>query len=140
MLTNRRERWELFDVGVGIQTQLLAIPTFTLPNPTTRQQLIFDQAKYDSLKLEEKAAVDKVSGEAATRMFASGWNCTDAASREIQKQTSVQRQVANESFINEIKAKQAVLEDKWVAAAEARGLKNARAMLDEFRADTTKVK
>ena len=34
----------------------------------------------------------------------------------------------------------AALEDKWVAAAEAKGLKNARAVLDEFRAETQKLK
>ena len=48
--------------------------------------------------------------------------------------------LANEAFVNDVKAKQAQLEDKWVAAAEARGLKNARAVLAEFRAETQKLK
>ena len=48
--------------------------------------------------------------------------------------------MANEAFVNEVKAKQAQLEDKWVAAAEGRGLKNARAVLAEFRAETQKLK
>ena len=87
-----------------------------------------------------EAAVDKVSGEAAARLFAAGWDRTDAASREIQKTTGVQRQMASEAFINDVKARQAQLEDKWVAAAEARGLKNARAVLAEFRAETQKLK
>ena len=147
------ESFELLSTGVmdgtffpdeSLQSMRLSMVKYatTFPGGLYNTSFVFmmNQAKYDSLKPEEKAAVDKVSGEAATRMFASGWDRTDAASREIQKQTSVQRQVANESFINEIRAKQAVLEDKWVAAAEARGLKNARAVLAEFRADTTKVK
>jgi hypothetical protein len=38
--TNKRERWELFDVDAGTLTQLPAPATATanLPNPTTRQQ------------------------------------------------------------------------------------------------------
>jgi hypothetical protein len=41
VLTNRRERWELFDVGIGIQTQPVAFSIFTLSNPTTMQQPMF---------------------------------------------------------------------------------------------------
>jgi hypothetical protein len=47
---------------------------------------------------------------------------------------------ASEAFVNEVKAKQAVLEDRWAAAAEAKGLKNAKAVLAEFRAEIAKVK
>ena len=32
------------------------------------------------------------------------------------------------------------LEDKWAAAAEAKGLKNAKAVLAEFRSEIAKVK
>ena len=59
---------------------------------------------------------------------------------QLEKQTGVQRQMANEAFVNDVKAKQAALEDRWVAAAEGRGLKNARAVLSEFRAETQKLK
>jgi TRAP-type transport system periplasmic protein len=48
--------------------------------------------------------------------------------------------VASDAFVNEVKAKQAALEDRWVTAAEARGLKNARAVLAEFRAEAQKAK
>ena len=114
----------------------------TFPGGLYNTSFVFmmNKAKYDGLKPEERAAIDKVSGEYAARLFAAGWDRTDAASRDIQKTTGVQRQMANEAFVNEVKAKQAQLEDKWVAAAEARGLKNARAVLAEFRAETQKLK
>ena len=51
-----------------------------------------------------------------------------------------QRQAADAAFVNEVKLKQAALENKWVATAESRGLKNARAVLEEFRAEIQKVK
>ncbi|MDZ4291576.1 MAG: ABC transporter substrate-binding protein, partial [Hydrogenophaga sp.] len=114
----------------------------TFPGGLYNTSFVFmmNPAKYNSLKPEERAVIDKVSGEAATRLFAAGWDRTDAASRDIQKQTGVQRQMANEAFVNEVKAKQAALEDRWVAAAEGRGLKNAREVLAEFRAETQKLK
>ncbi|MDO9483493.1 MAG: ABC transporter substrate-binding protein, partial [Hydrogenophaga sp.] len=101
---------------------------------------MMNPAKYNSLKPEERAVIDKVSGEAAARLFAAGWDRTDAASRDIQKQTGVQRQMASAAFVDDVKAQQAALEDRWVAAAEGRGLKNARAVLAEFRAETQKLK
>ena len=147
------DSFELLSTGVmdgtffpdeSLQSMRLSMVKYatTFPGGLYNTSFVFmmNQAKYDSLKPEEKAAVDKVSGEAATRMFAAGWDRTDAASRDIQKQTGVQRQMASDAFINEVKAKQAVLEDKWVAAAEGRGLKNARAVLAEFRAETQKLK
>ncbi|MEZ5646514.1 MAG: TRAP transporter substrate-binding protein [Burkholderiaceae bacterium] len=96
--------------------------------------------KYKGLSAEDKAVVDKISGETAARIFGEGWNKVDAASREVQKTQGVQRIQADEAFINEVRGKQAALEDRWAAAAEAKGLKNAKAVLAEFRAEIDKVK
>jgi len=102
---------------------------------------MMNQDKYRSLTAEQKAAVDKLSGEYVARLFGQGWDALDKASREgAQKDQGVQRIRASEAFVNEVKAKQAGLEDKWVAAAEAKGLKNAKAVLTEFRAEIGKVK
>ncbi|MCU0943644.1 MAG: TRAP transporter substrate-binding protein [Hydrogenophaga sp.] len=147
------ESFELLSTGVmdgtffpdeSLQSMRLSMVKYatTFPGGLYNTSFVFmmNPAKYNALKPEEKAAIDKVSGENAARLFASGWDRTDAASRDIQKTTGVQRQVANEAFVNEVKAKQQQLEDRWVTAAEARGLKNARAVLAEFRAETQKLK
>ncbi|QRR34616.1 TRAP transporter substrate-binding protein [Hydrogenophaga sp. YM1] len=147
------DSFELLSTGVmdgtffpdeSLQSMRLGMVRYatTFPGGLYNTSFVFmmNQAKFDSLKPEEKAAITKVSGEHAARLFAAGWDRTDAASRNIQKTTGVQRQMANEAFVNDVKAKQAQLEDKWVAAAEARGLKNARAVLAEFRAETQKLK
>ena len=147
------DSFELLSTGVmdgtffpdeSLQSMRLGMVKYatTFPGGLYNTSFVFmmNKAKYDSLKPEERAAIDKVSGEYAARLFAAGWDRTDAASRDIQKTTGVQRQMANEAFVNEVKAKQAQLEDKWVAAAEGRGLKNARAVLAEFRAETQKLK
>ncbi len=101
---------------------------------------MMNPAKYSALSPQDKAVVDKLSGEYAARLFGEGWDKVDAASRELQKTQGVQRVTADESFIKAVAAKQAELEDKWAAAAAAKGLKDPKAVLAEFRAEIKKVK
>jgi TRAP-type transport system periplasmic protein len=97
--------------------------------------------KYKALSAPDKAVVDKLSGEYVSRLFGAGWDKADDASvNGAQKAQGVQRIKASDAFVNEVKAKQAQLEDKWAAAAEAKGLKNAKGVLAEFRAEIAKVK
>ncbi len=101
---------------------------------------MMNPAKYNALSAQDKAVVDKLSGEYAARLFGEGWDKVDAASRELQKTQGVQRVQADESFVKAVAAKQAELEDKWAAAAAAKGLKDPKAVLAEFRAEIKKVK
>jgi len=115
----------------------------TFPGGLYNVSFVFmmNQDKYRSLTAEQKAAVDKLSGEHVARLFGRGWDAADKTAREgVLKEQGVQYLAASEAFVNEVKAKQAGLEDKWVAAAEAKGLKNAKAVLTEFRAEIGKVK
>lgn len=101
---------------------------------------MMNPAKYNALSAQDKAVVDKLSGEYAARLFGEGWDRVDAASRELQKTQGVARVPADESFVKAVAAKQAELEDKWAAAAAAKGLKDPKAVLAEFRAEIKKVK
>jgi TRAP-type C4-dicarboxylate transport system substrate-binding protein len=101
---------------------------------------MMNPAKYNALSAQDKAVVDKLSGENAARLFGEGWDKVDAASREVQKTQGVQRVPADESFVKAVAAKQAELEDKWAAAAAAKGLKDPKAVLAEFRAEIKKAK
>ncbi|MFP8834176.1 TRAP transporter substrate-binding protein [Hydrogenophaga sp. XSHU_21] len=114
----------------------------TFPGGLYNTSFVFmmNQAKYNALSPQDKAVVDKLSGETAARMFGEGWDRVDAASREVQKTQGVQRVQADEAFIKAVAAKQAELEDKWAAAAAAKGLKDPKAVLAEFRAEIKKVK
>ena len=115
----------------------------TFPGGLYNTSFVFmmNPGKYNALSAEDKAVVDKLSGETAARVFGEGWDKVDAASRDtVQKAQGVQRVQASESFINEVKAKQAALEDRWATAAEAKGLKNAKGVLAEFRAEIAKLK
>ncbi|MBL0945837.1 MAG: TRAP transporter substrate-binding protein [Hydrogenophaga sp.] len=114
----------------------------TFPGGLYNTSFVFmmNPAKYNALSAQDKAVVDKISGETAARIFGEGWDKVDASSRELQKTQGVARIQADDSFIKAVTAKQAELEDKWAAAAAAKGLKDPKAVLAEFRAEIKKVK
>lgn len=115
----------------------------TFPGGLYNTSFVFmmNPAKYNALPAQDKAVIDKISGETVARIFGEGWDKVDAASRDgAQKAQGVQRVQASEAFVSEVRAKQQQLEDRWAAAAEAKGLKNAKGVLAEFRAEIAKVK
>lgn len=115
----------------------------TFPGGLYNTSFVFmmNPEKYKALSAEDKAVVDKLSGEYVAARFGAGWDKVDEASvNGVQKAQGVARIQASEAFVNEIKAKQALLEDQWAAAAEAKGLKNPKGVLAEFRAEIAKAK
>jgi TRAP-type transport system periplasmic protein len=114
----------------------------TFPGGLYNTSFVFmmNQDKYNKLTADEKKAVDAISGEQAARIFGKGWDRADAEGWNVMKTQGVQVVKANEAFVNEIKAKAQPLEDRWVQAAEAKGLKNAKAVLTEFRSEIQNVK
>lgn len=101
---------------------------------------MMNQDKYAKLSAEDRKVVDSLSGEPAARIFGKGWDRVDADGWALMKTQGVQVVKASDAFINEIKSKGGALEEKWVQAAEAKGLKNAKDVLAEFRAEIQKAK
>lgn len=115
----------------------------TFPGGLYNTSFVFmmNPAKYQSLSADQRAIIDKISGENAARLFGQAWDSVDKTSREgVQKTQGVARVMASEAFVNEVRAKQSVIEDKWASSSEAKGLKNAKAILAEFRAEVAKLK
>ncbi|MBT9467058.1 TRAP transporter substrate-binding protein [Hydrogenophaga sp.] len=101
---------------------------------------MMNPAKYNALSAQDKAVVDKLSGEPAARLFGGGWDKVDAASRELQKSQGVARITADKAFVKAVMDKQDYLETKWAASAQVKGLQNPKGVLSEFRAEIAKVK
>lgn len=91
------ESYELLHNGVadGIVFPYESVPFFKLDD-TVKQALTVEggmynvsfffamnQARYDSLSEADRAAIDKVSGEALVRMAGQAWDAADAAGREV---------------------------------------------------------
>ena len=114
----------------------------TFPGGLYNTSFVFmmNQDKYNKLSPQDKAVIDKLSGEHAARLFGEGWDRMDAASRDNQKAQGVQRVMADKAFVKAVMDKQDYLETTWAARAQVKGLKNPRDVLNEFRAEIKKVK
>lgn len=102
--------------------------------------LVMNEATWNKIPKADQDVITKMSGEWAARFIGKYWDDTDAQSREVQKAAGVQSVTADAKFVAEFKAKTAALEEAWIKEAEGKGLKNAKAVLDEFRAEIAKVK
>jgi TRAP-type transport system periplasmic protein len=95
--------------------------------------------KYSKLSAQDKAVVDKLSGEYAARLFGRGWDNVDRKGMAYMQVAGVQFTKADAKFVAEVKAKTAALETKWVADAAAKGLPNPAKVLADFRAEIAKA-
>jgi TRAP-type C4-dicarboxylate transport system substrate-binding protein len=113
----------------------------TFPGGLYNTSFVFmmNPAKYDKLSAEDKKVVDAISGEPAARIFGRGWDKVDTRAFGLMQANGVQVTKADAKFVAEVKTKTATLEQNWVKAAEAKGLKNAAKVLADFRAEIAKL-
>ncbi len=101
--------------------------------------LMMNQAKYDSLPADVKKIVDEMSGEFAARLMGRGWDKVDRRGMAFMQAAGVNFTKADATFVAAVKAKTAKLEDSWAQAAEAKGLKDAKKVLADYRAEIAKL-
>ena len=113
----------------------------TFPGGLYNTSFIFmmNQAKYEKLSPEDKKAVDDISGETAARIFGRGWDKVDRRAFALMQANGVVITKADAKFVKEVKDKTAPLEQAWIKAAEAKGLKNPAKVLADFRAEIAKL-
>jgi TRAP-type transport system periplasmic protein len=100
---------------------------------------MMNQAKYDSLAPDVKKVIDSMSGEYAARMFGLGWDKVDRRGMAFMQAAGVQVTKADATFEKAVRDKTAVLEDNWAKAAEAKGLKDPKRVLAEYRSEIAKL-
>jgi TRAP-type C4-dicarboxylate transport system substrate-binding protein len=113
----------------------------TFPGGLYNTSFVFmlNQAKYDKLSAEDKKAVDAISGETAARIFGRGWDKVDRRAFALMQANNVLVTKADAQFVSDVKTKTAPLEQTWIKASEAKGLKNPTKVLAEFRAEIAKL-
>ena len=112
----------------------------TFPGGLYNTSFVFmmNQGRYDKLSADEKKAVDAISGETAARIFGREWDKVDRRAFALMQANGVQVVKADASFVADVKARTASLEQKWVKDAAAKGLKDPAKVLAEFRAEIAK--
>ncbi|MEO7851810.1 MAG: TRAP transporter substrate-binding protein [Rubrivivax sp.] len=100
---------------------------------------MMNQATFDKQPADVKKAIDELSGEVAARMFGRGWDKVDRRGMAFMQAAGVQFTKADAAFVKTVQDKVAPVEEKWASAAEAKGLKDAKKMLADFRAEIKKL-
>lgn len=102
--------------------------------------LAFNQEVWDSLTDEQRAAVEKHSGLALVQTAGTGWTDEDNKAIEVLNGAGLTWNTLSDEEIESAKATLQPLTDRWLAAAEAKGLPGeemleyARGVADENRA------
>ena len=99
---------------------------------------VMNEGTWNKIPKADQAAIEKLSGEAAARLFGRGWDSVDRRANAFMQTAGVTHTVASKAFVDEIRARTAPLEQKWIADAKAKGLPNAEQVLKEFRAEIAK--
>ena len=100
---------------------------------------VMNPATWAKISKEDQAAIDKLSGEHAARLFGKYWDDADIKSKAAQQAGGIESTNADARFVADFKAKTDPIETQWIKEAEAKGLKNAAAVLKEFRAEIAKL-
>ncbi|HET9977910.1 MAG TPA: TRAP transporter substrate-binding protein [Burkholderiaceae bacterium] len=100
---------------------------------------MMNPATYDKLPADVKKAVDELSGEATARQFGLGWDRVDRRGLAFMQAAGVQFTKADAAFVKAVQDKLGAIEDKWAVAAEAKGLKDAKKVLAEYRAEIKRL-
>ena len=113
----------------------------TFPGGLYNTSFVFmmNQAKFDGLPAEVKKAIDELSGEVAARMMGRGWDKVDRRGMAFMQAAGVQFTKADAPFVAAVKDKTAGLEGSWIKAAEAKGMKDAKKVLADYRAEIVKL-
>lgn len=101
--------------------------------------MVMNPGTWNKLPKQDQAAIAKISGEYAARMFGRAWDKNDVRGQAFMQAAGVMSTKASKAFIAEVAAKTGGLEKQWVDAAKGKGLGNAAAVLGEFRAEVKKL-
>ena len=146
------ESYELLKSGVadGVFFPLESIVSFKLDSVLEQATLFpggmyssafgffMNQDKWDKLSKQDQAAIEKLSHEYVARSNGKSWDAADQKGLEGLQKAGVKIIKADAAMLAEVQKRSAPIIDDWVKKAGAKGV-NAKAALDEFRAELKKV-
>src|SRR5687767_10885475 len=145
------ESYELLKSGVadGVFFPLESIVSFKL-DTVLEQATIFpggmyssafgffmNEDKWNKLSKQDQAAIEKLSFEYVARSNGQSWDAADQKGLEGLQKAGVRIVKADAALLAEVQKRSAPIIDDWVKKASAKS--NAKAALDEFRAELKKV-
>ncbi len=100
---------------------------------------VMNEDTWANLPKADQEAIAKLAGEPLARAFGRAWDQTDKSADTAMQAAGVKVVAAPKALIDDIRAKTAGLEQKWIVDAKAKGLANPEQVLKEFRAEVSKA-
>ncbi len=100
---------------------------------------VMNQATWDRIATADQAAIARLSGEHAARMFGRAWDEVDQHALAAMQANDVRANFADRAFVEAVRARTSPIELKWIAEARAKGLEHPEQVLREFRAELSKL-
>jgi TRAP-type C4-dicarboxylate transport system substrate-binding protein len=101
--------------------------------------MMMNPAKLAQIKGEDRAVIDKYSGEHLARRAGKAWDAMDAKSVAAMAEAKIPTLTASAAFISEIKSKTSGLEKAWADKVKAKGADGA-ALLTALRKEIAAYK
>jgi TRAP-type transport system periplasmic protein len=146
------ESYELLKSGVadGVFFPLESVISFKLDTVLEQATLFrggmysssfgffINEDKWNKLSKQDQAAIERLGFENAARSNGKSWDTADQKGFEALKKANVRIVNADPALQAEVQKRSAPIIDDWIKKASAKGV-NAKAALDEFRAELKKV-
>jgi TRAP-type C4-dicarboxylate transport system substrate-binding protein len=146
------ESYELLNSGIadGVFFPFESVVSFKLESVLTQATVFpggmysssfgffMNEDKWNKLSKQDKAAIEKLSGEYVARSAGQSWDRADQVGLNALKKANVKIVTASPELQAEVRKRSAPIIDDWIKKASAK-LPNAKQALDEFRAELKKV-
>lgn len=140
------QSYEVLSKGVadGIVFPLESIPGFKVekaikhalivPGGMYRvsHSILMNEARWNALTAEQKAAIEKVSGRALAELAGGVWDKYDQEAIGVMKANGAEFTIASGQLLADIRARLGGLEAQWIEQAKGKGI-DAAAVLKEFK-------
>ena len=126
-------------MGIKLEKLVNHRTTFSGGLYNTSFAFVMSEAAWKKISAADQAAITKLSGEHAARLFGRAWDKADRLGAAFMQANNVQHTVANKAFVDQVKSKTDALERKWVVDAKAKGLADGDQVIREFRAEIAKL-
>jgi TRAP-type C4-dicarboxylate transport system substrate-binding protein len=146
------ETYELLSKGVvdGVLFNLDSLPAFRIdgilkhglmvPGGLYRDShyMIMNERKYQQLSAEDRAVIDRISGEAIAWLAGRAWDKHDVLARQKLEKAGYHFITPSAEFMQAMEERLAPLQDEWVARMKAKGIDGAQILAD-YKAEIEKV-
>lgn len=147
------ESYELMSSGVvdGVFFPAESVPVYRLEKfikyrthipgglYNTSFAMFMNEGTWGRISAADRAAIEKLSGEALARRLGREWDAADLRGRAALDAGGVDSSPSSPALVEAIRQKTQGLEQQWIEAARQRGMPNAAQVLQELRSEIAKL-